>query len=234
MPVTPGDSVKTHTCNYMMKSHVVIAHYYEDLGWLREAAEAWPPESVSLFVYTKGPAEPPSVPARATLAMRPNVGREAETWLHHLCEHYSDLPDTVYFLQGNPFDHVRPIDRASLRAGVLPEAPPGKPTPIFADLITESCRAQGVHHTAYHELLFDAPVPTSFSFVPGAQYAVSREDILAKPKAYYERLSAMLRAYPDATNQNVYFPFSSDRIDPWSIERMWPGIFSASVRPRAL
>lgn len=212
-----------------MKSHVVVAHYGEDLGWLSSAA--WPADSVSVFVYTKSPGDPTTVPRGARVARRPNVGREAETWLHHVTEHYADLPDTVYFLQGDPFDHVRPRDRVALRAGSLPSAVPGSPAPIFADSISETCGAHGVDHAAYHALLFDSPVPAVFRFAPGAQYAVCRDDVLAKPVVFYQRLAEMLRASPHASIRSS-FPFSRDHIDPWSIERMWPGIFGGPVRAR--
>lgn len=227
-----------------MTSHVVVAHYGEDLGWLGAAAEAWPADSVSVFVYSKAPVgEPlPTLPAlhalptvsalqRVRVERRPNVGREAETWLHHVTERFGDLPETVYFLQGDPFDHVRPRDRAALRAGALPAAVPGTPTPIFADEISETSGAQGVDHASYHALLFDAPVPARHRFAPGAQYAVRREDILAKPLGFYLRLAEMLRASPHVANRSA-FPYAPGSIDPWSVERMWPGIFAASVRPR--
>lgn len=74
---------------------LVVARYNEDLGWLAGVPSEW-----EVFVYNKG--EPAEV-GRHSVAERPNVGREAETFAHH----NATVPAAGWtvFVQGNPFDH---------------------------------------------------------------------------------------------------------------------------------
>ena len=48
---------------------------------------------------------PASAASRTRVVPLPNVGREADTYLHHILARYDDLADVVVFCQGNPLDH---------------------------------------------------------------------------------------------------------------------------------
>ncbi len=54
---------------------LVVARYAEDLAWLRNI-----PPQIRATVYDKNPND--SHPGARQL---PNVGREAHTYLHHIC-----------------------------------------------------------------------------------------------------------------------------------------------------
>ncbi len=84
---------------------LVVAHYHEDLRWLRRV-----PAVFQKTIYSK--AEPPPLQPHLPL---PNVGREAHTYLHHIVSRYDSLADYTVFCQGKPFDHAYDF-HASLRA----------------------------------------------------------------------------------------------------------------------
>ena len=194
---------------------LVVAHYREDLCWL-DAFESEP--DFRVIVYTKG-SMPKSSPYE--LHMRPNVGREAETWLYHIATRYDSLADYTVFLQGHPFDHTEiPLTPNSLRQAVCSYFP-------LRSLYRESPNAFPiVRSREYAELLFQVSPPT-FSFSPGAQYILSRDRIKRRPLAFYARLHAMALAEP-ATSQEERPPVSPDTIDAWTLERLWPLVWCES------
>lgn len=75
---------------------LVVARYNEDLAWL-----AGIPAGVAVTVYNKGPELGP-LPRPATVIPRPNVAREAETWLAHIIRNYDCLAERTFFVQGTP------------------------------------------------------------------------------------------------------------------------------------
>lgn len=82
---------------------LVVAHCTEDLGWLAQV-----PEDIGIVVYNKSTAPDAAaaqLPPRAALHTLPNRGREADTYLSYIIEHYDDLPDVAIFAQGHPFEH---------------------------------------------------------------------------------------------------------------------------------
>lgn len=106
---------------------IVISRYCEDISWI---PTDWHKD---VILYNKGSSLlPPAIendqtrPIKATtplekessIAATPssellykeliqleNVGRESHTYLTYIITHYHDLPDCIYFLQANPFDH---------------------------------------------------------------------------------------------------------------------------------
>lgn len=99
---------------------VVVAHYAEDLSFLREDpfAEFWADPTVLLTVYGKGPGRggvhashvhaPRGVPTRLpphaiTWSHLPNVGRCDHTYVYHITHRYADalLADVTLFLPGS-------------------------------------------------------------------------------------------------------------------------------------
>ena len=65
---------------------VVIAKYKENVSWVENL-------KYNYIIYDKSKDVP-------------NIGRESETYLKYIINHYNNLPDYVVFLQGNPFDHL--------------------------------------------------------------------------------------------------------------------------------
>lgn len=79
--------------------NIVIARYNESLSWLDTCLT--PAQRRSVWIYNKGPD-----PISSQIKTLPNVGREAHTYLTYIIENYDNLPERVYFLQGDPFPHL--------------------------------------------------------------------------------------------------------------------------------
>lgn len=81
---------------------LVIARHEEDLEWITEV-----PPHFKVIVYNKGTLIPSlSALERAdAIIPRDNVGRESETYLHHLQTHPDDPNGWTVFCQGDPFGH---------------------------------------------------------------------------------------------------------------------------------
>jgi len=72
------------------QTHVVVAHYNEDLSWISK----YKSPDVKFHVYSKGELSP------ETTLIYPNVGRESHTYLAHIVNNYDKLPPWVVFTQG--------------------------------------------------------------------------------------------------------------------------------------
>ncbi len=81
---------------------IVLARYEESLDWIKNI-----PDDFDVFIYNKGARiESPDVIRRATRIIdRPNVGRESETYLHHMATEVKGDQDFTVYAQGDPFTH---------------------------------------------------------------------------------------------------------------------------------
>lgn len=83
-------------------NQVVISRFAEDIDWIRTLLENEWIESV--LIYNKGEHldfDDPRVEVREV----PNIGREGGTYLDHIIENYSDLPEKMWFTQAAPMEH---------------------------------------------------------------------------------------------------------------------------------
>ena len=72
---------------------IVVARYNEDVQWTKQFQ--------NVIIYNKGT----KLEDGYNEIILDNVGREGHTYYKYICDHYKDLPDYTIFLQGNPFDH---------------------------------------------------------------------------------------------------------------------------------
>jgi hypothetical protein len=75
-----------------MSTGVVVARFEEDVEWVKEIEH-------KVYLYNKGSS---SVLNEIKLS---NVGRESQTYLHHIVTNYYNLDDITIFLQGDPHEH---------------------------------------------------------------------------------------------------------------------------------
>lgn len=177
---------------------LVIARYKEDLGW---------EEKYNCIIYNKGE----SVPNTISLA---NVGREGHTYIYHILSNYEKLDDYTVFLQGNPFDHTRDL------FSKLKEFEELQSKPDFFNLCNEILINDGkgkpnhwvdIPVSYYYNDLFKLP-RTEFIYGAGAQFIVSKERILSRPKSFYSNIMKHLETNIDPPSVYCY-------------ERMWQYIF---------
>ncbi len=84
---------------------IVVARYNEDLEWLKRKDLQYP-----IIIYNKGDNDNFYKPINSKIINLPNLGREGQTYLHHIVENYDNLQDLTIFLPGScQIDHK--IDR---------------------------------------------------------------------------------------------------------------------------
>ncbi len=159
--------------------YLFVARYNEDDSWLSRVPDGW-----VKMVLQKGCGD------------LPNIGREANSYLHAIVTYYHWFKDSAeaVFCQGNPFDHdpkfIQHLSDPSIRHyGIVWECPPEgelEMTMYGAGLLDEYCK------------VFGLPVQTKYRFSTGAQYRVTREQILARPLAFYQALLALTKIDPIA------------------------------------
>lgn len=188
-----------------MSFTIVISHYNENLDWIQRL----PSDNVHL--YSKGGI---IHKAKYKISYLPNVGRESQTYLHYIIEHYDNLPDIVFFTQGCD-DHINSQDIIKCIASLL------DPMNININFITTKIEARminNVYFTEDHRFIswkgeslhpaecnfkewfkiyiypsFDYSEPLYISF--GACFAVRKEAILSRSKEYYNILIEQLNTH---------------------------------------
>ena len=78
-----------------MSKELVVSYYNENLTWLDNVRD------YKITIYNKSNTE-----LLNTIKLD-NIGREMQTYFHHIVDNYDNLSDWVFFTQANPFDHVR-------------------------------------------------------------------------------------------------------------------------------
>ncbi len=193
---------------------LVVAHYQEDLSWLRKR-----PANLRLSVYDKDP----DAPGGPDAILLPNVGREAHTYLHHLVSRYDTLAEWTIFCQGKPFDHAYDFKK-TLRAmaegtqllpesgfcwlGHLIDTDDAQGHRLFRPW-SKNDDGRGLDLRGFHRALFGTDGPEWYTFVLGAQFAVHREVVRRQPLSFYERALTVSIQWPDAAH---CFERSWDRV----------------------
>ena len=201
---------------------MVVARFAEDLSFLDELG-------LDAIVYNKGPPLPHTIPL-------PNVGREAHTYLHHILTHYDSLADITVFLPGSCKDsrekwlETQAVMQHVLlyRTSVFGGKPLARPLHIEqGDFKIDRWKSTNASNAAANpeshlEKCPERPLKkwyTRLGLTPvnGVCYhgifAVTRDDIKKKPKAFYAELIAYLDSHsnPEALHY---------------IERSWLAVFS--------
>ena len=210
---------------------VVIARYNEEISWLNEGvmrSQTHVFKNFRIFFYNKGgDFNGPKFHHYETLQ---NIGRESHTYLTHITKNYNSLADKTIFLQGHPFDHCNDNFDNFINAVVennFDFLPLGaqygdyKPYRRLAEF-TKTCVADPKEHKgldmkgAMKMVMGKAvQVPKEFVFIPGAQFACSKETLMIHSKSFYEKVLAL----------HLKAPYGLQMQLPYSLERMWPYIF---------
>jgi hypothetical protein len=198
---------------------IVVARCNENVdSWIKRVVDQAADGSgvVRFCVYNKG--APNSVTQDLSTEQKyrvtvvdsiPNIGREAHTYLYHIVERYSALAELTLFVQGDPFPHIS-AQRRHTAIHTLTDGKGGAiaPTTILEEKTPPMHFARvNVHAAAQKVFGWELP---AYRFSPGAQYAVPRQNILARPLAWWQRLLDMV---------------VDDSVNAWEVERLWMYIF---------
>lgn len=210
----------------------IVARYKEDISWITKYIP-----TTSVIVYNKfGPLG--NLPYEINI---PNVGRESETYLHYIIDNYDNLPEICVFTQGNVQDHPipcgdRPDPHNFLIECALNAARFGysrNHTTYYGENAGCWGKAWNVNFGIYwnkemyknEELIAfnewfcknivtnGEEYPKTIAVFQAGLFAVSKKQILSRPKAYYEKLIDLVN-------------WSIDPIEGHFFERSWYYIFN--------
>lgn len=87
---------------------IVVTRVNEDLRWLDALAV------IPTIVYNRGATDAwlPTPRDNLKIVQQPNVGREDQVMLQHIVDHYDNLPNFTFFLQGWPFNVCQSLIRS--------------------------------------------------------------------------------------------------------------------------
>jgi hypothetical protein len=199
--------------------HVVVTRYNEDTSWTRDIDKS------NLFIYDKSPE-----PLTDAIAV-PNVGRENETMLRHIIEHYDKLPEYIIFLQGDPWVHM---ERKGGIKDIITEHVNRNPhlvEPFDRDCVIEDvCAYPNIHLISTCSKIFAKPFGAVI-YSPGAQCIVSRNAILHRPIEFYKKLRDLIVLQGNQTwlGYSAEPPCDPNLMNSWVMERITIHIFDPAV-----
>jgi hypothetical protein len=182
---------------------IVLARYQEDLSWLSQV-------ELPVLVYNKGEGLNPEWNFTSACEL-PNEGREAHSYFTHIIDQYDCLAGVTFFLQADPFPHCPHLlehltDEVEVFEWLFPE--------------TLQCDPNGCpHHPGLpvgqiYEWLFHRPCPERLEFGPCGLFAVRRETIHRKSRAWF------VRAFETCQRHAEY---------AWVMERLWKIVLTEDV-----
>lgn len=171
-----------------MKFCIIIARYNEDINWSKQFS--------NVIIYNKGT----KIANNFNNFLLDNVGREGHTYYKHICDNYDNLSDYTIFLQGNPFDHS-PNIISNLNKYIN-----NTDLNIDFEFLSESVYECNLYGCSHHDglplievyekifnLIPDEDIKNkNFKFGSGAQFIVSKNKILQKPKDFYLKIVELL------------------------------------------
>jgi hypothetical protein len=202
-----------------MERKVVIARYNEPTDWVHSI-------DFDYIIYNKGPKiEDERIPQEKIIEI-PNEGREAETFLRYIVSNYNSLPDSIAFLQGNPFDHFPDTlefinseeEKGMIRMGPQTfcdrngrDSYPGLPVGDIQKMIMPLLELDKINFTA------------------GAQLMIDREFILNKPLEWWGFLLNFYNSYWFSDIESGYGHKPGVFI-AHVFERLWEYIFRYEIK----
>jgi hypothetical protein len=192
----------------MQDFELVVAHYKEDLRWLRNI-----PPQIRVTVYDKSEDD---TDAESTSALRntwhlDNVGREAHTYLHHICSRYETLAPLTVFCQSKPFDHAFDFRKTlrELAAGRIAikdflwlghMADTDSPCGVLFRNWSKNETGEGLDLEGFHRALFDCEGPRDYAFFGGAQFVATRDCIHRRSLGWYQNALRIAVDFPNAAH----------------------------------
>lgn len=173
-----------------------VATYGEDVSWV-------PATGYDASIYDATGQRPGLIPVA-------NEAREASQYLRHIIAHYGDFRPYEIFLQGEPLAHS-PSLMSMLRHRPWRCVPA---MPLGLRCIGHASPPRR-HYRAAQAFAQDLGIefPAGRDWHIGAQFAASREALMARPLAWWRRVLAKC--------------IIEREISPWAIERLWMEILSA-------
>jgi hypothetical protein len=197
--------------------NIVIAHNNENLGWIDYL------DATKIIIYNK------TDKSTKKTVITPHSGGGGAL-LHHIVNNYDNLPDYLFFLSGNPFEHINPqlADLHNLQ-GKIHETIFNSDVTVnsfFSFLVKEPIDLfRKGNLTSYFNFLFGNKCDSFIEYSPGFQYTISKKNILSRPKKFFEYINNMILNYQQIYyNQSCVYDniFDKRYMSLWCLERiMW-------------
>lgn len=187
---------------------IVVARYNENIEWTK----SFP----NVIIYNKGN----DIDDEYSVIKLNNVGREGHTYYKHIYDNYDNLDDYTIFLQGDPFDHSsnlidtlwKYINNKELNIDF--EYISNKLMISYNVAVGDWYHYPGLPLYHVYEYLFDEETyDKNVVFGGGAQFIVSKKQILARPREFYLKIVELLE-------------YDINPIEGHIIERFHPIIFN--------
>lgn len=213
---------------------IVVSRYNEDITWLNEGnASKYP-----VYLYNKGPNMYNGQINNLKEYMKlQNIGRESHTYLYHIVENYNNLSDITVFLPGSAYstaynkatrtnmilDMVADTNNSIIIGAYHPNSVQKdlysfklenyKSTTTENNKINPNVKMELARIRPYGKWFENKFGNTKTYYIPySGIIAISKRDILQKPKSYYKSLLSEL-SYSSNPEVGHYF------------ERSWEAIF---------
>lgn len=190
------------------KTSIVIAQYNENISWIHNLDKN---NIQNIYLYTKNsnninPVNHKTIPIHRTYL--PNVGRESHTYLYHIINHYTNLDDFIFFVQGsNETLSLDDINRINQWQKEIPEV---TRTDNFSHV--DSIGLNNQHKLSvwagnmlqdsglnffewYAKFIDNEPLVKPYRIYWQANFGIKKEKILMRPLEYYQTLYDQLLSY---------------------------------------
>jgi len=159
---------------------ICTCHYKEDLEWLR--LSDWP---ITIYHKEGGSNVPENIGKIITI---PNNGVEASAYIQYIIQRYESLPDHVAFIHGHETSYHQCGDRPLLE--MIRDANIKKYSyiPLNNYWYCFHTIYQLANYIPIWNNIFNIFPPNFFITCGGAQFVVSKKNILTHSKEYYEEL----------------------------------------------
>lgn len=198
-----------------MTYSIVVAKYKENVDWLGNYIDKYP-----IFLYDKG-GEKYNYNNSLKVEYLENIGRESHTYLHHIIKNYDNLTDYVIFTQGKYRDHISNFNNLFKNKNCYFH-PHYYPKNFRLKSYDGKLTANNENLTfgQWFEKYIDKDIDTfHFKMKYGAIFTIRKENILSRPKQFYEDLYKQLQK--GGTNPELGHFF----------ERSWYYIFNCHKTP---
>jgi hypothetical protein len=164
---------------------IIVARYNENIEWTKQFP--------NVIIYNKGE----KLENCYNEVLLSNVGREGHTYYKYICDNYDKLEDFTIFLQGTPFDHS-PNIISNLNKYIN-----NKELSIDFEFLSEliiDCNLSGCRYhgglpliDTYEKIFNERKEHMDFIFGSGAQFIVSKKNILKRSKEFYLKIVEILQ-----------------------------------------
>jgi len=181
---------------------IIVSRYNENIEWTKQFP--------NVLIYNKGDDLAEEYPC----IKLPNVGREQHTYFKYIYDNYDNLEDYTVFLQGNPFDHTRDIvnklhelinnkeldiNFMNLSDWVVDCNLPHADIHLReffimrnGDMYNDQKTFNDAYVDIYKKIFNESKDHLHFKFGAGAQFIVSKNQILKRPREFYLNLIGLL------------------------------------------